>query len=201
MMGDKIDTKKSLAEFFDDRLKLARTECHVSVSDETHVYVLNILLKFANSEHFFTTDEKGKTDLRPLALRLYDAVFSEDVLKRANHLRSLGDSALFQAGYLQPSPLISSAKKSYTIRMGESAYQNLSQLTTVSPPLASVFEELAHKFTRLTDVIHLATHQKSDLNILQGLDEFYRTRSPELRKRLIELGLRETGLDEKHLTQ
>jgi hypothetical protein len=147
-------------EFFRELLLAAIAHQRASVHDETRAYLVNLLSGFIESEAFFSRDESGALEQRPLAFLLKDALDEEGPLRLAR-LRRLGDLSLFVSGFWPESLDRGVVSVDYYISMGERAYDALGGAVAKRVRGAgdlvrqrSVFEELARKFKQLVDLLN-----------------------------------------------
>jgi len=158
-------------EFFRDLLLTSIKHQHASLCEETRAYLVNLLSGFIESETFYSRDESGALESRPLAFMLKDAL-EESGPMRIARLRKLGDTSLFVSGFFPESLDRGVVGVDYYISMGERAYDALGGAVARHGRGAgelvqrgSVFHELAAKFKQLVDLLHevsertwLATH-------------------------------------------
>lgn len=188
-----IKKYKTLQEFFQQRIHDAANAQHVNVSPDVEFYLVCLMAHFARSEQFYQRDEKGKNELRALALRLADAVYASEVDEKATHLKSLADSALYHAGVFYDGLYNQIVDVDYYINMGGAAYQSLANLNTHrTKSLAETFDALSRKFAELAEVLHLCCeHEKilSDMDLLRLLDRYLKTGSKKAKEILEEKGI------------
>lgn len=199
-------TKKNLREFFSEKIRISMQEQSTRVSPEVEFYLVELLSYFALSENFFLINEKGEVEFRPLALRLYDAVFDRPE-KRFYHLKSLGDTALYHAGVFYEGLFNKVVDVDYFINMGGHAYSSLSHMTTSNEkPLAEMFAELSESFRDLVEVLRLTCESEvvvSDNDVLRLLDRYLKTKSKKAKALLQEKGicLESLWLQQEKITQ
>lgn len=200
MVVTEITHYQVLREFFRERLKIALEKQKLSVSDEVEFYLVNILDHFSKSENLFTTTASGQMEDRPLALKLYDSVFSEQPNERFYHLKSLGDTALYRAGCFYDGLFNQAVDVDYYINMGGNAYSTLANLSTAmahTKNLSDVFAELSEQFAQLVDVLNVTCGPEtnsSNHDLLKLLDRYQKTGSKAAKDILEERGIRPDAL-------
>lgn len=186
-------TKKNLTEFFSEQVKLTVRQQKVRISEEVEFYLVQLLSHYAVSTNLFDVGAGGDVEYRPLALRLYDAVFEEHPGMRFTHLKKLGDTALYHAGVFYEGLYNQVVDVGYYINMGGNAYHSLADLSTHSDrTLAPLFRELAERFPQLVEVLYLCCESgsaKSDNDILKLIDRYVKTGSQKAREILEEKGI------------
>jgi hypothetical protein len=191
-VGADLTTSKDLREFFFKKIKEALHTQKLSISSEVEFYLVNILTHFSLSENFFHMGENGKLELRPLALKLYDAVFDHPD-RKFHHLKSLGDTALYHAGVFSTGCFNKNIDIDYYISMGGSAYHSLANMTTSrQKTLGDMFSELSEQFHQLAEVMNLICEKEagpSDHDLLQILERYHKTKSQKAKAILEEEGI------------
>lgn len=197
----------ALQEFFRDRVKSALGKQQLSVSDEVEFYLVNVLAYFSKSENLFQTNQEGKVEYRPLALKLYDSVFSHQPNERFRHLKSLGDTALYHAGFFYDGLFNQVVDVDYYINMGGSAYSSLANLSTAmihTRKMADLFAELSEQFAALVEVLNLSCDQQThhtDHDLLKLLDRYQKTGSKKAKGILEEFGIKTDDIKTDGLAQ
>lgn len=190
-MSDSLTLTTSLAEFFKEKVKDSASKQNVNLSEEVEYYLVQLLTAFASPEKLFHINSSGKKELRPLALKLYDSIFDSE--KKLQHLRSLGDSALYQAGVLYEGLMNKSVSVEYYISMGEQAYGSLANLTTsYDKNLSEIFYELSEKFSAHVEIVRLTFEgdsQDDDQDLMKWLQRYETTKSEKAKKKLLEKGI------------
>ncbi len=143
-------------EFFRESLQTALEHQHLRVRDHTEHYVVNLLAMFSRTDALFEPGQEPRSQLKPLALLLAEAVDTPDERQRFRILQRLGDVALFVAGFLAGSFARRPVDVDYHIAMGGRAYGALAQAPFhgAQRVLASVFAELEDKFQPLVDALN-----------------------------------------------
>jgi len=184
---------KNLKEFFHDKVKDVVEVQNVSISQEVEFYLVNILAHFSKSENLFHINKEGKVEYRPLALRLHDAVFASVPGRRFQHLKSLGDTALYYAGVFYDGLYNQVVDVGYYIGMGGSAYQSLANLTTShGKTVSEMFYEMSQQFPSLVEILYLCCEREvaqTDIDLLKLLDRYLRTGSQKAKEILEDKGI------------
>ena len=169
-------------EHFKEKLSVASRELNFHLSPDVEFYLVTLLCKFVNPTEALTLD-------RPLALQLKDAHESNNEA-RQKHLKHLGDTALYLAGYFQDFFNKKTYDISYYISMGSNAYLKLS--CEKNGTIERLYKELSDGFVRLVEVVAAISDEAStdkDVNILATYDRWTRTGSDRLRKLLEREGI------------
>jgi hypothetical protein len=183
-----------LGSFFRSEVSETASHLGVEMSQETEYYVVNLLCEYS----------KPNREPRPgdeaLAL-IYKRALEAERAERIRRLRDLGDLSLYVAGFFADFIQRSLVDIDYYIRMGGTAYTNVSDLMGAQPrceSFAEVFEQLATKFTALVDVLTAIAERsrakaKDDADLLRLYDRWVRTRSERVHRLLVEKGLLPTA--------
>lgn len=192
-MKEALTHNNNLQEFFRRKVKDAVATQKLSLSEEVEFYLVNILSFFSKSENLFHLNEEGRIEYRPLALRLHDAVFATEPGRRFQHLKKLGDTALYHAGVFYDGLYNQVVDVGYYIQMGESAYGSLANLSTqYGKTVTQLFEELSCHFARLVEILYLCVERevaRTDHDLLKLLDRYLRTGSSRAKEILQEKGI------------
>lgn len=181
-------------EFFRESLQTALEHQHLRVRDHTEHYVVNLLAMFARTDALFEPGPEQRSQLKPLALLLAEAVDAPDERQRFRLLQRLGDVALFVAGFLAGSFARRPVDIDYHIAMGGRAYGALAQVPShgAQRVLASVFAELEDKFQPLVDALHEigdGAAKQSQRDVLRLYELWHRTGSQRAHRLLMQLGV------------
>lgn len=192
-MVQNITTRVALPEFFYKRIKEALMRNQTDVSQDVEFYLVNILSHFSRTENFFQKGSDGRLEQRPLALKLYDAVFSENV-EQFEHLKSLGDTALYHAGVFSDGLVNSMVDINYYIGMGGNAYLSLANMVTTpyQEHIADMYHSLGKQFGELVNVLSLCCEKEApltDADLLKVLDKYLKTGSERAKNILKEKGI------------
>lgn len=176
-MSSSIVETTNIESFFHESVTGSISSQNVDVCDETVVYLTRLLTQYARSEELFERDEDG-VQLKPLAVLYCNAASARDDKARCDHLRKLGDLALFISGWFARNLERRRVGVSYYVQMGETAYDWLSGCCDASVRgrvFAQIFQDLAAHFSELRDVIseiHMSVDVRSDSDLL-GLYELW----------------------------
>lgn len=194
-MRSAIVEAANVEAFFHESVSDSVSSQNVDVCDETIVYITQLLSQYVRSEQFFEQDEEG-LQVKPLAVLYCDAAAARDHQARRDHLKKLGDLALFVSGWFAHNLERRRVGVRYYVQMGECAYDWLSDCraaTARDRVFAQIFQDLATHFNEMRDVIseiHMAVESRSDSDLL-GLYELWQRSGSS---RAAEL-LRSEGID------
>ncbi len=190
-----IITNKSLQAYFFDSVNDAVKNQQIDTSDESILYLVNLLTTFSRSEDLFHYDEEG-VSLKPLALMYSDALAENTPSLRIRILQKLGDTALFISGVFSDSLNTRLVDMDYYIAMGGNAYacisDSLRHQRINAASQQSVYEELTRKFVHFVDVLSEVTENKSvasDYDIMRLYEVWMRTGSKRTEAILQKLGI------------
>lgn len=189
-------TTGSVQSYFQDVLADAMDRQRMEARDETIVYLVNLLAEFTRTERLYDWTPDGYT-LRPLAMLYGDAVDASGTGQRNQALRRLGDIALFIAGIFSDSLARSPVDVDYYVAMGGTAYGCLSENLRESRrdhAHSAVFGDLADRFQDFVAVLsevgdHAVPDRDSD--IVRLYEQWTRTRSPRIERKLRALGVQQ----------
>jgi hypothetical protein len=181
-------------EFFRESLQTALEHQHLRVRDHTEHYVVNLLAMFARTDALFEPGPEQRSQLKPLALLLAEALDAPDERQRFRILQRLGDVALFVAGFLAGSFARRPVDIDYHIAMGGRAYGTLAQVPChgAQRVLANVFAELEDKFQPLVDALHEigdGAARQSQRDVLRLYEMWHKTGSRRAHRLLMQLGV------------
>jgi hypothetical protein len=182
-----MELHRSVSEYFHDAVCEALRSQQVAAGEPTEFYLVNLLTEYSSGR---TVDEE------PLALKLVHArEAAPDEKVRA--LKDVGDTSLYVSGFFADSLQRKLVDVDYYIAMGKTAYAQLAGLVAASRGSATAFfreayDELAEKFPRFVDVLHeirSKTTIASSTNVIRLYEEWVRTGSESMEKRLRATGL------------
>ncbi|MDZ7769805.1 MAG: hypothetical protein U5K38_12345 [Woeseiaceae bacterium] len=179
---DRVLPVHDLREYFRDSVDAALANQGVHVDPHATHYVVNLLSLFSRSEDFYVDRTEG-SGVKPLALLLVDAADAPTAEQRSHALQRIGDVALFVAGFFADSLAHRLVDLDYYIYMGGTAYGSPSDEirgTTRGRALASVYEELAHKFQLVVEILNEVrdcARRESDIDLLRTYEVWLRTGS------------------------
>lgn len=183
-----------LKEYFHDSLHSTLARQQVKSQPETVFYLVNLLVSFLHTHRLYESAEEG-TAFRPLALRYLDTLHAPNAERREQHLRSLGDAALFVAGVFAESLNRKIVDVDYYASMGGAAYSQLADSLRASRKggsFSGVFEELAARFVDYADALgDVAEHPevRRHQDILRLYERWLKTGSRRAAERLRALGI------------
>ncbi len=182
-----IEMAGDLRGWFRVRLAEALERRRLSASATTQVYLVELL-------HAYAVEPSREALARPLALQLADAAEASGP-ERIRLLRTLGDAALYLAGFFSDHIERRGVSAGYFVAMGERAYSSARALAPYCPseaPRTAVYEELAEEFESFVytfDDLRETTTLRTPQDIVKLYDKWRRTRSPLLAERLREEGV------------
>ncbi len=185
---------ENLQSYFHASINEALVSQQVEVTEHTAHYVVNLLTLFARSDALFDAADEGP-GLRPLALRLNDALEAASAEERNFALQRLGDVSLFIAGFFADSLAHRLVDLDYYIHMGGNAYGSLSDNvrgTLRGQVYQPVFRELAAKFQRMVDVLNEVRDSaggSGDHDVMRLYEIWVRTGSRRAERLLRRLGV------------
>lgn len=152
---EKLITGMDVRQFFQDSIQTAVSNQQVEVSDDSLVYVVNMLTNFTRSEALYEDTPDGRM-IKPL-YKFYCEAMEAGTPEESNRaLQRLGDIALFISGLFANSLQRSLVDVDYYIAMGGSAYSSLAGGMRGSlrrQAFMAIYNELAEKFSTLVDVL------------------------------------------------
>lgn len=189
-----LQTVSDVREFFREALHTALGHQHLHVQDHTEHYIVNLLAMFAHTEALFEP-EADRSQLKPLAVLLAEAVEAQDDRQRFRMLQRMGDVALFVSGFLAGGLARRPVDVDYHIAMGGRAYATLATAPChgAQRVLGCVFEELARKFQPLVDALNEigeGAAKNSPRDVLRLYDLWHKTGSQRAHRLLLKLGIR-----------
>lgn len=190
----KLITDLNLHEYFNDAIHDAISHQHINLNDETIVYIVNLLSYYTFSENIFDIED-GDRSSKPLAFIYKDAVDATSDKERNEHLRKLGDTALFTSGFFAASLERKAVGLDYFISMGGNAYGSLASSRPRTIPeknLAEVFADLSEHFVSYVDVlteVSESSELSNDKDVLGLYESWLNTGSDYAKQRLQENGI------------
>ncbi len=166
-----MNTRGSIIEgdlhgFFGDLLVSASANQKLLLSEKARGYVTDLLVHFQDTEHLFSQEGVRIPILADMLHQAIDADFH----RRVSILRQMGDTSLMVSGFFPEALTRRAVDLNYYQRMGETAYQQLSSLTTQ----VNVYDELSERFIKLANVLNEISEQvHGKNNSLSKLLEFY----------------------------
>ncbi len=185
MVSNKL-AGNNIYDFFDERVGRAASSRDIELTTETRQYLALLLTQPETALNRRDPDTLAELHLkaananRTEALRLY---------------RTLGDRALYVAGYFAESLERRPVGVSYYADMGGAAYSRVAVLGQVGrevDPWTRLFRELAHRFHDCLELLRdVADQNRAEgcRNLMELYEHFLRTRSQNAARRLGEMGV------------
>jgi hypothetical protein len=188
--SDGLIVDASLGEFFRDEIAEARKRLGVRMIDSVEFYLVNLLCDYIHS------GVRPLPGQEPLAFHYKRALEATEVGDQIQHLRDLGDVALYSAGFFEESIESSLVDVDYYVSMGGSAYQNLAGIIgnqRNGEVFAEMYQSMGADFPSLVGVLkHLEEGQLarsgSHHNLLKLYTRWLKTGQPRLYQLLLEQG-------------
>jgi hypothetical protein len=179
----------TVESFFHEAVTEAMESRSVSASEHTEFYLVGLLGEFA----------RGRITDAPLSVKLVESQTSSPE-ERIRTLKQVGDTSLYVTGFFAESLGRRLVDPDYYIGIGEAAYRELAASLGASAAIQEVYEELSDKFPRFVDVLHEVRSKVSfsGTDVAELYDEWKRTRSEWLGRRLRALGLILPDEDARH---
>lgn len=179
-----LTTHTSVEAFFQEVLSGALERQRVAASEPTEFYLVGLLGEYA----------RARLPDHALSLRLVES--QGDAGERVRALKEVGDTTLYVAGFFADSLQRKIVGVDYYMDLGQAAYHELAHRLSTSS-VAEVYAELSGKFPRFVEVLsevrrHVAFASQ---DIVHLYEEWVRTRSDWVEKRLRELGVLVCGRD------
>jgi len=181
--------RETPTEFFREQLGRAMEHQKVSTSAFTEFYLVNLLAACVHGESL-PPPERGYDEM-PLAL-LYVRALQASRFERAQLLRTMGDTALFVAGFFADRLSRSLVDLGYYRAMGGHAYARLSEEEGLSGFGRPVFSELAGRFMEFADLlseVSEASRLTDNQSVLRLYERWLQTGSRRAAALLAERGI------------
>lgn len=184
----------NVREFFQHSVLDSLQRQKVEVSEDTVVYIVDLLTRFTRSDRFYETCASGIT-LTPLAVTLGEAMQAQSPERRRLCLQRLGDVALFVSGLFADSLTRHAVDVDYYIAMGETAYGTLVDALEDSVRgrvFSGIYLELSSRFGRIVDVLADITDTgelSGSAEVLRAYEVYLRTGSDRAARRLRRAGI------------
>lgn len=180
-MDKKITLIKSSEEYFLSELELAECKLSYKLNDELKIYLLGLL----NSKLL----QDNEIDLaKPLAISFLEA-FNENQNQCIRKLKSVGDHALYIAGYFAESLNKKIIDVDYYNSLGKKAY---AEIYNILGDNGQVYYSLYNDYNKLLELltaISFNTMQTGTKNLIKLYDRWLITGSNILEKKLNEMGI------------
>jgi hypothetical protein len=173
----------SVEGFFHEILSEAMGRQGVSPSESTSFYLVGLLAEFARAR---IPDE-------PLSIKLAQPA---EAAVRVKNLKQVGDTSLYVTGFFADSLERQVVGVDYYMDLGKAAYGELARRLSTSS-VAEVYEELAARFPRFVDVLSDVRRNVDFFgqDVVRLYEEWTRTKSEWVERRLCELGMIVPGRD------
>lgn len=146
-MHTAVDHSDNLFDWFQDKVRDARANTGVDLSDDSTLYLVQLL------------SERARTDLDapddPTLVDLHARAVHASPAEQLRSYRELGDRALYVVGYFPESVERRTVNTSYYVQMGAAAYHRTDQVFKrwFANAFGEVFSELAHRFRGAVEVL------------------------------------------------
>ena len=196
MDARELSQDANLFDFFHEQVGSAANRSSSEFSDEGVFYLTNLLVERARLSGL----EESKT-LVELGLKAAHGTRQESI----QTYRHLGDLALYMTGFFRQRLERQNVGVNYYLEMGAMAYHRLSRLLAGPEGLVigesghksldAIFEELAHRYSICSEILRdvkaclrAQCSDHSDQALLSLYEEWLKTGSPHVARRLQELG-------------
>jgi hypothetical protein len=164
MGAEVLQTHDNLFDFFHDEVDAATDATGSEVSEEGVFYLTNLLVEQTRSPSTGSPDTLAELHIRAA---------HAPRMAQIRDYRTLGDRALYVAGFFPESLSRKSVRSSYYVDMGRSAYDRLARMLGQAPAigegghkgLGEIFAELSDSFRTCIDVlreVHDAMQARND---------------------------------------
>lgn len=182
-------TEVNPTQFFHEMVVEAQERQRLKLTENVEFYIVNLLCGYLRA-----SDTDNNEDC--LALILKKALESSRSEKIALY-KKLADTALYFSGFFQEYFNRKSFDIRYYVTMGESAYNELSNLlkgkNTYQETMSTIYYEMSKNFTVAVDILldisEQTTNQNNERTILSLYDAWLNTASPKLEKELFHRGV------------
>jgi hypothetical protein len=190
-----IEIEKELKYYFSSAIEKAVHAREVELSPYVLIYVTDLMSRFSRTSALFEETD-GRFEETPLAFILKRALESTG-WERIRLLKRLGDTSLYIAGYLPEYIEKRTVTVGYYISMGEAAYETLSGILSWDPVMEGLYQELAAKFSILTDLLLYIRDVSpgSNTELLRLYERWLKTGEESIRKQLEREGIIPVGLN------
>ena len=189
-----ISPSSSLEDYFRTRVEHVVERHRIDGDEDTRWYIVRLLCDYSRNHRFHDSEHAGLS-LVPLATYYRQAVEASSDAERRQHLRRLGDVALFVASLFSGALARRPVDVGYYVSMGGSAYASLAEGSSASRRervFSGVFAELAERFedyVAALSEIPERVREAPEQTLLALIAEWEETRHPGLARRLRERGV------------
>lgn len=173
-----------MQEYFRNSLMTAMKRSSSTLSEEVQAYLVCLLTDFARAERVYAGVNAGE---EPVLVLLLERALESPIQEANRIFKQIGDSTLYLSGFFGEKAQTSGVSSNYYISMGEGAYLRLAQNTR-----QSVYHELSDTFERLVFLLRqvsLQDKKASSEQILNWIEEYQNSKSPELKALLMQHGV------------
>ena len=180
----RVDVLSHPTEFFRGLVESAIKNQGVNITPETEFYLVNLLVKYIQSEELNCSQED------PLAIKFHKALSAKRE-QSIQMLRDLGDLALYVSGIFADSLNRKIIDVDYYVAMGGAAYHTLSY-SFREAVLRELYQDLCERFVTYTDILSEVSDQAfshSNVDALRLYEKWLKTKSLRVAALLKEMGL------------
>jgi len=163
----------------------------VSAVQESVEYVVDLMIRYMQTEAFYTKDGNGKLGDNVLA-DIYAEYINGDIQRKKIMLQRLGDISLLVTGFFSDSLNKKIVDLDYYFGMGGTAYHQLAELHLKSQILQTVYLELAQKFKIFAEALGEISEKggiQSNKDILRLYEKYLSTGSERAKELLSKHGI------------
>jgi len=190
----KIVNDVSVALHFKELVEKVKKKQRLNIGDFTEFYIVDLLSRFLLSKNLFESKKDDGYD-ETLAIQLYKALEEKSLEEKITILKKMGDFALYISGFFSEYLSKKLVDIDYYMMMGEGAYGaagDLSQRNSRKNAVTEIFQELSKKFKKIVDLLSEVSELSSmatDADLLRIYEKWIKTKSPRLKKQLMEKGI------------
>lgn len=185
-------TEVNPTQFFHEMVVEAQERQRLKLTENVEFYIVNLLCAHLRISE--SNDSNDSNDC--LALILKKALESPHPEKIALY-KKLADTALYFSGFFQEYFNRKSFDIKYYVNMGESAYNELSNLlkgkNTYQATMSTIYSEMSKNFTTAVDILldisEQTSNPKQSRSLLSIYDAWLNTASTKLEKELYARGI------------
>lgn len=189
-------TATNMQEYFRDALKQALATTSLVLTEESQVYLVQLLAEFARSENAYAGVSHGDKPALALFLARAQEAQTEEAVRMFRHL---GDSSLYFLGFFNVTISSKAVSPSYYVAMGETAYASVANLVRDQAAVAAaMYAELADRFGELVFLLNAVSlygerlakpGEKTPGYLMDLLDRYRKTGRKDLLDLLMEYGM------------
>lgn len=175
-----IESHADVRLYFREQVQLSLEERHITTSEPTEFYLVNLLAAFAAKPPSGSSDTFG--------IDLHEALDLPSDSERLRSLRDLGDRTLYRTGFFAESLEHRRIPRTYVIDIGKRAYQAAEVVAQRGDPArVAVFHDLSARlemFSAVLSDVRERTTLRTPQDIIRLYERWKQTRSPEIARRL-----------------